>query len=454
MMNPVAIESSAINVDSVIQDIRSNNLPALQQFIAQSEAGDIANLLAALLPEQRLIVWGLLTEQQQTEVMPLLRAEVRPGILGEMNDQQLIHAAEEMDVDDLAVIIGDISDQVTDSIIDALERDHRQRLETVLSFTEGTAGRLMRTEVLSVRQGVNFSVVLRWLRMHQKLPPLTDSLMVIDAEGLYLGKLPLADVVTGAADTLVKDAMIGKEEAVRLDAPEHEVAVLFEKRSLISIAVVNDEGKLCGRITVDDIVDVIRHEGDQALLKSGGISTEEDLFAPIVPSAKRRGIWLGINLLTVFIAVWVIGLFEEALEQIVALAVLMPVTASMGGIAGSQTLTLTIRGMALNQISRANTPWLVRKELAIGALNGLVWSLLVAAVSLMWFHDPKLSIIISLALILNFLAASFSGVVIPLILKRINIDPALSGAVILTTVTDVIGFLSFLGMASIFLLQS
>ncbi len=454
MTNIDVVEEASFNTDRVIRDIRDNNLSALAEYLEPVQPSDIAALFAALLPEQRTVIWGLLPEHRQSEILPLLRIELRPGIIGEMDERQLIQAAESMDVDDLANVLGDFPESVTDSIVDALEQDHRRRLETVLSFEESTAGRLMHTEVLSVRQNVTFSVVLRWLRVHEVLPPLTDALMVIDAGGYYLGKLPLANVVTGAPDTIVADAMTGQGEAVRADAPEHEVAALFEKRSLISLAVVDADGKLCGRVTVDDVVNVIRHEGDQALLKSGGVSQDEDLFAPIVPSARRRGLWLGINLLTVFIAVWVIGRFEEALEQIVALAVLMPVTASMGGIAGSQTLTLTIRGLALDQISRANTPWLIRKELAIGTLNGLVWALLVALVSLVWFKDPMLSIIIAVALVINFLAASFSGVIVPLLLKRVNIDPALSGAVILTTVTDVIGFLSFLGMASLFLLNA
>ncbi|WP_421866472.1 magnesium transporter [Motiliproteus sp.] len=453
MIDVTTLDSTYFDVDQVIRAIRDNDLPRLEAQLNTASAADIADLLAALLPTQRSILWGLINEKLQTETIPLLRPELRGGILEEMDAQQLIQAAETMEAKTLAGVIGDLPIQASDAVIEALEQDHRQRLEQVLSYAEGTAGRMMQTATLSVRKDVTFAVVLRWLRMQQQLPPLTDSLMVIDHSGHYLGKLMLSEILTGAPDTPVEQAMVGSEEVVRCDLPEHEVAVLFEKRSLISVAVVDDEGKLCGRVTVDDVVNVIRHEGDKALLKSGGIATDEDLFAPIFPSAKRRGIWLGVNLLTVFVAVWIIGLFEQALEQVVALAVLMPITASMGGIAGSQTLTLTIRGMALNQISRANTPWLVRKELAIAALNGVTWSVLVAAVSLAWFEDPALSTIIAIALMINFFAAALSGVIVPLLLKRMNIDPALSGAVILTTVTDVIGFLSFLGMASLFLLD-
>lgn len=453
MINTAPLESETLSIKQVVADIRDDNLQVLSDHLEQNFAADTAELLAALLPDQRSVVWNILSDQKKSEIIPCLRAEVRPGLLKDMDAAQLMDAAESMGVDDLATVLEDFPDQVADSIIDALEADYRQRLETVLSYEEGTAGRLMRTEVLSVRKDVTLSVVLRWLRRHSKLPPLTDALMVIDSEGRYLGKLELAGIVTASSNTLVESAMIGTTEAVRVDALDNEVAAIFEKRSLISVAVVDNDGRLCGRITVDDVVSAIRLEADHVLLKSAGLTHEEDLFAPIFPSAKRRGVWLGVNLLTVFIAVWVIGLFEAALEQIVALAVLMPVAASMGGIAGSQTLTLTIRGQALDQISRSNTAWLIRKELAIGALNGLVWSFLVALVTLVWFNDPYLSGIIAAALLINLLAAAFSGVVIPLVLKKIDVDPALSGAVILTTVTDVIGFISFLGMASIFLVD-
>jgi magnesium transporter len=322
----------------------------------------------------------------------------------------------------------------------------------VLNFEEHSAGRLMSSEVVSVRLDVTLAVVLRWLRRHNKLPPHTDSLMVIDDTGRYLGKLDLADALTGGPDTLVATLMNPEAPSVRAATSEHDVAAIFERRDLISLAVTDDAGYLLGRITIDDVVDVIREESDRALLNSAGLSEEEDMFAPVLPSAVRRGVWLGINLLTVFVAAWVIGRFEEALDKMVALAVLMPVVASMGGIAGSQTLTLTIRGLALDQIAASNMRWLTVKELLVGALNGLVWAVVVALISWLWFHQIGIAIIIGCAMILNLLVAAFAGVVVPLLLHRWGIDPALSGAVILTTVTDVIGFLSFLGLATLFLM--
>jgi len=299
---------------------------------------------------------------------------------------------------------------------------------------------------------IQSEVVLRWLRRHERLPAHTDALMVIDGEGVYQGKLPMEIIVTGDPEAKVQDVMQPDAEVVRATANEHDVANLFDRRDLVSVAVLDENDQLLGRFTVDDVIDIIREEADRVLLQSAGLDEEEDLFAPVLPSAQRRGVWLGINLVTVFLAAWVIGQFEEALSKIVALAVLMPVVASMGGIAGSQTLTLTIRGMALDQIADANVRWLTVKELAVGALNGVVWALVVAVVAFFWFNDPGLSAVIASAMVLNLVAAALAGVAVPLALRRMGIDPALSGAVILTTVTDVIGFLSFLGLASVFLL--
>lgn len=337
-------------------------------------------------------------------------------------------------------------------LIEALDNDYRNRLVYVLNFDEHSAGRLMSRDVVSVRADVSIAVVLRWLRRHERLPPYTDSLMVVDEDGRYLGKLELAEVLTSDPEERVSTLMHADEPAVSADMSEHEVAGIFERRDLISVAVTDERGLLLGRITIDDVVDVIREESDRALLNRAGLSEDEDMFAPVLASAMRRGVWLGINLITVFAAAWVIGRFEEALDKIVALAVLLPVVASMGGIAGSQTLTLTIRGLALDQIAAANVRWLTSKEFLVGATNGIVWSLVVALISYLWFNDIGISIILAVAMVLNLLVAALSGVIIPVLLNRWGIDPALSGAVILTTVTDIIGFLSFLGLATLFLL--
>jgi magnesium transporter len=381
-----------------------------------------------------------------------MREEARASIIGEMPEEQLVAAAGEMNVEDLAEVLETLPVDLGDAIVDKLEEEHRQRLEVVRSFPEGTAGRLMDSEVLGVHDDVTMAVVLRWIRRHEALPPHTDALMVVDEESHYLGKLDIATLLTAQPESLVRDLMRRDVDKVQADASAHDVVALFERRDLISVAVVDERDVLLGRISIEGVVELIREEAEHSMMKQAGLDEEEDLFAPVVPSARRRGVWLGINLITVFLAAWVIGQFEEVLEKFVALAVLMPVVASMGGIAGSQTLTLTIRGLALDQIAKSNVRWLTLKEIGVGGLNGIVWSIVVAFVTYLWFWDAGIAVVIAVATILNLFAAALSGIWIPLLLNRMGIDPALSGAVILTTVTDIIGFLSFLGLATVFLL--
>ncbi len=441
-------------LDQVIADLETGRQEALTQTLLATHPAEVASLLESLPPEQRSDLWEAVPAAQESEVLSFLRDEARTTIVDEMDPGELVAAAGSMSPEDLAEFIDELPEDLTSSLLLALDTDHRKRLDSVLNYEEGSAGRLMSTDVISVRKDVTIAVVLRWLRRHESLPPHTDSLMVIDdeGEGLYLGKLDVADVLTSNPTTLVEAVMQPEAVTVRADLSEHDVATLFERRDLISVAVLDASGKLLGRITIDDIVDVIREESDRTLLRSAGLNEEEDMFAPVLPSARRRGLWLGINLVTVFAAAWVIGRFEQALDQIVALAVLMPIVASMGGIAGSQTLTLTIRGLALNQIASANVRWLTIKELLVGAVNGVVWALVVSLVTYLWFGEPGIALIIGAAMVLNLLAAALSGIAIPLLLNRWGVDPALSGAVILTTVTDVIGFLSFLGLATLFLI--
>lgn len=424
----------------------------LSPVLEQMHAADVANLLEAMPPEQREALWEIVLPEHEGEILTYLHDEARATIIEEMDAEELVAAAGQMDVEDLAEVIEELTQDQSDTILSSLDKDRRARLEAVLSYEEDSAGRLMTTDVMSVRPDVSIAVVLRWLRRHSTLPPHTDALMVTDEEGIYLGKLPMDVLVTSSPDEIIADIMEKDSEAVTVATSDHDVAALFDRRDLISVAVVDANKQLLGRITIDDVVDVIKEEAEETLMRSAGLDQEEDLFSPVVPSAKRRGVWLGINLITVFMAAWVIGRFEAALDQIVALAVLMPVVASMGGIAGSQTLTLTIRGLALDQIATSNTRWLLMKEVYVGALNGAVWAVVVAVVSYLWFENIGLALVIAIALIINLLAAAVSGIVVPLTLKRLGIDPALSGAVVLTTVTDIMGFLSFLGLATIFLL--
>ncbi|MBT8126704.1 MAG: magnesium transporter [Gammaproteobacteria bacterium] len=439
-------------VDLALADYEAGRHEAIHDAMVEMHPAEIANLLEALPPAIRKDFWSLLPAEFEGETLTFLHDEARNSILDQMASKDIVAAAEDMAVEDLVEVMESMPDDITDTIMDALDKDHRRRLETVQNYEEDTAGRLMSTDVISVRENVSLGVVLRWLRRHPTLPRHTDALMVITDDSRYLGKLEMADLVTGDPEDWVLDTMQTNAEVVTTKLPAADLARLFERRDLISVAVIDDNEHLMGRITIDDIVDVIRDEADRVVMNSAGLDQEEDLFAPVLPSAKRRGVWLGINMITVFMAAWVIGLFEEVLDKIVALAVLMPIVASMGGIAGSQTLTLTIRGLALDQIHHGNIRWLASKELYVGALNGLVWALIVSMVSFLWFWDQGIASIIGVAMVMNLVAAALSGVAIPIMLVKLGIDPALSGAVILTTVTDIIGFLSFLGLASLFLL--
>jgi magnesium transporter len=425
---------------------------ALRAELDQLHTAETADLLESLPPEERCQLWDLVPAGQEGEILSYLGDEARAVILDEMDHAELVAAAETMEVEDLVDVMDELPEDVTEALLRSLDEDRRRRVEATLNYEEGTAARLMSTDVISMRKDVTLAVVLRYLRRRTGLPSHTDALMVIADDDTYLGSLPIADVVTGDPDATVEQVMKPMADWVRAEAAEHELAVLFERRDLISVAVIDHNNRLLGRITVDDVVDVIRAEADAAMLHRAGLSEDEDLFAPMLPSMKRRALWLGINMVTVFLASWVIGLFEHAIGKFVALAVLMPVVASMGGIAGSQTLTLTIRGLALDQIASGNVRWLFNKEFAIGLLNGLIWAVVVSVITDVWFHQRGIALVIGAAMIINLMAAAVCGVVIPLMLKRFGIDPALSGAVILTTVTDVIGFISFLGLATLFLL--
>ncbi len=439
-------------VELALRDLAEGNTELLRDALTELHPAEIADLLEGMPPDERLATWGLVAADTRGEVLAYLHEEARATLIGAMDHAELVTAAEQMEVEDLAEVLGELPTDRTELLLAALDADHRRRIEAVLSYPEQSAGRLMSTDVISVRRDVTLAVVLRWLRRHHELPPHTDTLMVLSDEGRYIGRLDMADLVINDPDLPVAEVMRTDAETVRASAHEREVAALFDRRDLISVAVLDQDDRLLGRITIDDVLDVIREEADRRMLHAAGLEEDEDLFAPVIPSAKRRGVWLGINLVTVFIAAWVIGNFEEALSQIVALAVLMPVVASMGGIAGSQTLTLTIRGLALDQIAASNIRWLMTKEIFVGVLNGLMWAVVVALVAYFWFHSTGIAVVIAAALMLNLLAAAAAGVAIPLVLHRLGIDPALSGAVILTTITDVIGFLSFLGLASLFLL--
>ena len=414
---------------------------------------EIANLLESLPVAERKIVWNLVDEEHDGQILLLVTDEVRASLIRYMDPEALTAATENLDLDDLADLVQQMPTAITAEVIDALDDQRRKRLEAVLSYPEDTAGGLMNTDTVTVRPEVTLDVVLRYLRrLGDSVPNDTDKLFVVNRDDQYLGILRLSHLVTREPDDTVAEAMSLDMTPISAELATTEVARRFEAYDMLSAPVVDADGRLLGRITVDDVIDVIREEGEHQFMGGAGLSEEEDMFAPVLTSARRRALWLGINLATAFLASWVIGRFEDTLAQVVALAVLMPIVASMGGIAGSQTLTLAIRGIALGQLGVQNARALLFKELAVGSLNSVIWAAVVAVIAGVWFSSVEIAILIAVAIVINMVFAAIAGTLLPLVLERAGIDPALAGSVLLTTVTDVVGFLAFLGLATLFLL--
>lgn len=416
----------------------------------------IANALETMPRDIRPDLWQLVATPSKGEVLLETHGEVRQQLIAATDEQVLLTALAILEIDELADLDADLPVSVVNAMVEAMDAERRQRYEAVRFYPDDTAGGLMDVDAAAVRMDVSLKAVLRYLRKLRKkrgaLPEHLDSLMVVDRDNKYLGILRLSDVVSLSAKTTVSETMTAGIPPIPVLTPAAKVARLFEDQDLISAPVVSRTGRLLGRITVDDVVDVMRNEAEQEMMSRAGLSKATDMFGPIIPSAGRRAIWLGVNLINAFVAAWVIGLFEDSIDKIVTLAVLMPVVASMGGVAGSQTLTLVTRGLALEQIRRSNAWRLLLRELALGLLNGFLWALVVAIIAFLWFNSAQLGVVFGTALALNLLTGALAGTLIPLLLQRLGIDPALAGGVILIAATDVIGFLSFLGLATIFLL--
>jgi magnesium transporter len=413
---------------------------------------EVAHLIESSPPKVRTMLWELIEKENEGEVLQHLSDEISASFLNEMSTEQLVGLTSELDTDDVVDLLQQLPEHVSNDVLRGMNSENRSRLEAVLCYPEDSAGGLMNTDAVTVRADVTLDVVLRYLRRHRSLPEMTDNLLVINRSHEFIGILPINKLLVSDLNQTVREVMTTDTQIIHASMDEEDVAKIFERHDLVSAPVIDNHGKLIGRITIDDVVDVIRDTADHSLMSMAGLDEEEDTFAPAFKTGRRRAVWLGINLITAFIASAVIGLFGETIERLVALAVLMPIVASMGGIAGSQVLTLVIRGQALGHISSSNISWLMNRELAVGFFNGLLWASVIAAITFFWFNDPLLAAIIAAAIIINLLVAVLSGAALPIILKRQRIDPALAGGVILTTITDVVGFFSFLGLASIFYL--
>ncbi|MEM7096859.1 MAG: magnesium transporter [Pseudomonadota bacterium] len=418
-------------------------------LLASIRPPEVAHVMESLPPHMRTVMWELLEEDHRNQTLQHLPEEVRGEFLEEMDTAELVAVGDELDTDDFADILQQLPQTITDQVLAALDAKDRARVEEILTYAEDSAGGLMNTDTITIRPRHAVEMVFRYLRMRKDLPETTDALIVVNSRDEYLGMLPLAKLLTSDPTVTVREIMDADLPAINVQTPDTAVAKLFSEYDLVSAAVVDDEGRLVGRITIDDVVDVIIEDADEAVLARAGLDVDEDTFAPVPRAVRRRAIWLGINLITAFIAAAVINLFEETIVKVVALAVLMPIVASMGGIAGTQTLTLVIRGEALGHVGRTNLLWLLNREFIIAVLNGLLWASLVAVTAAFAFQDPTLGLVIAAAMIVTIVIAAVSGSLLPSLLRRMNIDPAIAGGVVLTTITDVTGFFVFLGLATL-----
>ncbi len=411
--------------------------------------GEVARLLEALTPKDRTQLWGGIDSQTQGEILKELSEDVQEQLLLEMDVDSIVRATEGLDTDDLADIVPNLPEGALHNLLLTLDHKHRSRLKQVLAYPEDSAGGLMNIDIITVRPDVNVRTVVRYLRLLKEMPIDTDQVFVVDRQYKYLGAIHISTLLTNEPEQSIEPLINTGLSPILAETPESEVASLFEQRDLISAPVTDENNQLIGRITIDDVVDVIRDEAEHSVMSMAGLDEEDDIFAPVVQSTKSRSIWLGVNLITAFIAVFFIGLFEATLKDTIALAILMPVVASMGGIAGTQTLILATRGIATGRVTASNLKVLMNKEVAIGFLNGVLWALVIGLATYLWFAEIKISVVIALAVIANLIFAAFSGALLPSLLTRMKIDPALAGGVILTTITDVIGFVAFLGLASL-----
>lgn len=435
--------------DEIQQSLNSGMFVHVRQILFNMPACDVALLLESTPYKGRQILWQLVDHEQQGDILEELSEDVKKSILRNMEAHQLTAATEGMDTDDLADVLRILPDSIYREVLGAMDAQNRQRVEQVLAYPEDTAGSIMNTDTVTLRPDVTIDVVLRYLRLKGELPEATDTLYVVSPDDSLLGGVAISTLITSHPNMTVQEITDTSIEAVPADMEETEVAQQFERHDWLSAPVVDNEGHLLGRITIDDVVDIIREDAEHSMMSLAGLEDEEDTFAPVLKSTQRRSVWLGINLLTALAAVSVSNLFEPILTQMAILAILNSVVPSMGGIAGNQTLTLVIRGMALGHIGDRNSRWLIGKELAIGVLNGLLWAVILSAVVALWQQDLKLGGVIAFAMLANMTAAGLSGALIPVIMKRLGIDPALAGGVVLTTITDVVGIFAFLGTATL-----
>ena len=453
MAEAVRHDKTARQLRLLSDALDSGRLGPVRRLVNTLSPAEIGNLLESLPPGKRTVVWGLVDPEDDGEVLVHVGDEVREGLIADMDPDELVAAVEDLDIDDLADLVEDLPDTVIDEVLKSMDRENRERLEQVLSYDEDSAGRLMNPDVVTVRADTTIDVVLRYLRLRGELPEHTDHIYVVSKRHQYLGRIALQALLTHEPSTPINQLLDDEQPAIGVDELSDEVARQFSDHDWISAPVVDDNNILLGRITIDDVVDIIREQAEHQALGAAGLDEDEDLFSPVWRATRRRLIWLSINLGTAFLAASVVGQFEATITELVALAVLMPIVAGMGGNAGTQVLALMVRGIALGQVGASNIKPLLWKEARVALLNGIVLGTILALIVLLWFHSIGLSVVIFVALTCNLVLAAIAGVLVPVALKRAGYDPALASGIFLTTVTDVMGFFTFLGLATLVLLR-
>ena len=434
----------------LLNESNEYDIDEIKGLLNELTASEVAHLLESAPPKKRKELFALIDTKDEGDVLFEVGEEIQQDLVSNISNEELSAAVEPLELDEKVDILQNLPEDRMLKVLSKMSLMDRNRVEESLIYPDDTAGGLLNNDVISVRPENTLEVVLRYLRSHGELPENTDKIFVVSKENLYLGELLISKLITSEPSSTVEEVMDQSVDPIIFNQEDKEVARIFERENLVSIAVLNDENKLIGRITIDDVVDVIMEDADQNILGMAGIA--EDTFAPPGRAAKSRVFWLSMNLLTAFIAAFTINIFQDTLDKIVYLAVLMPIVASMGGVAATQTLTIVIRGLTLDQINTSNMSWLFKRELAVSIINGIVLAILVGGATYLWFGDVKLGFLISGALIINLISSVIAGIFVPLFLRKIKQDPAIAGSVVVTTVTDVIGFFSFLGLATLFLI--
>ena len=438
------------NLDQLLDNSSDLSNDEVRSLLNKLSSSEIAHALESSPPKQRKLFFSLLETNEEGDVLADLGEEIQQDLVSSISNEELAEAVKELEPDETVDILQNLPEERMNTILSKMSLRDRKRIEIGLTYPENTAGGLLNTDVISVRPSHSIEVVINYLRDQKELPNNTDKIFVVNKEDEYVGELAIGKIITCRPKLSVREVMDTNANPIFVNQDDKEVATIFERNDIISSAVIDESGKLIGRITIDDVLDVIKEDADQNFLGMAGVA--EDTFAPPGRAARSRVFWLSMNLLTAFIASMTINIFKDVLDQIVYLAILMPIVASMGGVAATQTLTIVLRGLTLEQINSSNLQWLFKRELAVSILNGFVLSILVGLVTFFWFDEILLALLISFALVINLISAVIAGVFVPLILRSLNQDPAIAGSVVVTTVTDVIGFLSFLGLATIFLI--